>query len=79
MGVGKKVMWGLMSATTAKVARTATRRAMHNNYGNPRLPVQARQRSGLGTALMWAAAAGVVLAVADVFKEQRTIVKERSV
>ena len=79
MGVGQKVMWGLLGATTAKATRTATRRAMHNNYGNPRLPQQARRRSGLGTALIWAAATGVVLAMADVFKEQRTIVKERSV
>lgn len=78
MGVGRTVMWGLAGATTSKMARVATRRAMHNSYGDPRLPQRARVRDGLGTALMWAAATGIVLALADVMKEQRSIVKERT-
>jgi hypothetical protein len=78
MGVGRTVMWGLMGATTTKVARKATRRAMHDDWGDPRLPERARVRDGLATALMWAAATGIVLAMADVLKEQRSIVKERT-
>jgi hypothetical protein len=64
--------------TATKAARAGTRRALHTRYGSPRLPRQAKRRSGLSTAMMWAAGAGVVLALADVFKEQKQIVKERT-
>jgi anti-sigma factor RsiW len=79
MGVGRKLMWGLAGMAATKVARAGTRRAMHNPMGQPRLPMQARRRTGLGTAVMWAAGAGIVLAMADVFKEQKQIVKQRVV
>ncbi len=79
MGMGRKLMWGLAGMTATRVARAGTRRALHTPYGSPRLPRQAKARSGLKTAVMWAAGAGVVLALADVFKEQKKIVKERTI
>lgn len=63
--------YGLIGAATTKLARTATRRAMHLRGGAPRLPRAARQRSGLGMLLMLAAAAGAILAIGDVVQEQR--------
>ena len=79
MGIGKKIMWGLAASTATKVARSGTRRALHTRYGSPRLPRQARARSGLRTGLMWAAGAGIVLALADVFREQKKIVKDKTI
>ena len=48
-----------------------TRRALHNARGTPRVPRSARRRSGIGPMLAWAAALGVLLALADVLREQR--------
>ena len=73
----RKVMWGVASGVTSKVVRNATRKAMHTSYGAPRLPNPVRRRSGLGTALLWAAGAGAFLALADVLKEQRQMMAER--
>lgn len=75
--LARKVMWGVASGLTSKVVRSATRRALHTGYGAPRLPTPARRRSGFGTALMWAAGAGAVLAIADTLKDQRRMVQER--
>jgi hypothetical protein len=77
MGIGKKMMWGLAASTATRAARAGTRRALHTRYGAPRLPRPAKRRGGLSTALMWAAGAGIVLALADVFKEQKKMVRER--
>ncbi len=78
MGIGKKLMWGLAGMTATKVARAGTRRAMHTRYGDPRLPQRVKARSGFSNVLMLAAGAGIVLAVADVLKEQKQIAKERA-
>ncbi len=78
MGIGRKVMWGLAGAATTKATRAMTRRAMHNRYGSPRLPRPVQRKNGMGAALMLAAGAGLVLALSDVFKEQRKIVRERA-
>ncbi|HEX7238783.1 MAG TPA: hypothetical protein VF263_00845 [Longimicrobiaceae bacterium] len=69
--LARNMMWGLMGATTTKVARRATRRALHDPVGAPRLPRTARRKSGLGMTLAWAAGAGVALALADVLREQK--------
>lgn len=79
MGIGRKVMWGLAAATASKVARRGTRSAMHTDYGSVRLPRRVRAKNGLGTVLMFAVGTGVVLALADVLKEQKQIVKQRNV
>jgi hypothetical protein len=62
---------GILGGTTTMLARSATRRAMHGKSGAPRLPQAARRRQGMGTMLVWAAAAGVILALADILIEQR--------
>jgi hypothetical protein len=62
---------GILGGTTTMLARRATRRAMHRRGGRPRLPRAARARQGLAVMLAWAAAAGVILALADLFIEQR--------
>jgi hypothetical protein len=76
-GIAQKITWGLLGAATTKATKSATRRALHRD-GRPRLPRRARLGNGLGTALMWAGATGIVLALSDVFKEQRHDVAERS-
>lgn len=76
--IAQHLVWGLLGATTTKMARRATRRAMHNPYGSPRLPVAARRSAGLGTTLAWAAGTGVALALADVLREQRKDVQKRA-
>jgi hypothetical protein len=76
--IGRNVVYGVLGAATTRVARRATRRAMHTDRGTPKLPVAARRRSGLGMALAWAAGAGAVMAIADVLKEQRKDTTERS-
>lgn len=63
--------YGLIGAATTKLARTATRKAMHRRSGAPRLPAAARRSNGLGMLIVLAAAAGAVLALGDVLQEQR--------
>jgi hypothetical protein len=63
--------YGLIGAATTKLARTATRKAMHMRSGAPRLPQAARRNNGLGMMLVLAAAAGAMLAIGDVLLERR--------
>jgi hypothetical protein len=51
--------------------RRATRRAMHTPEGVTRLPRAAKRNHGIGTVIALAAAAGAMLALADVLQEQR--------
>jgi hypothetical protein len=62
---------GVLGGATTMLARRATRRAMHHADGAPKLPLSTRRKRGLGAVLLWAAAAGVILALADVLMEQR--------
>lgn len=62
---------GILGGATTSLTRSVTRRAMHDRLGRPRVPRAVRRRNGLGTMLMWAAAMGVLLALADVMREQR--------
>ncbi|MEW6268886.1 MAG: hypothetical protein AB1689_06260 [Thermodesulfobacteriota bacterium] len=63
---------GILGGTTTMLTRRVARRAMHRKGGDPRVvPRTARRRHGLATVLAWAAAAGVLLALADVLLEQR--------
>lgn len=63
---------GTVGGATTMLVRTAARRAMHAKGGAPRLPGAARRQRGFGIMLAWAAAAGVLLAIADLLLEQRT-------
>jgi hypothetical protein len=60
----------MLGSAATLLARRATRRAMHDAEGDVRLPDVA-QRSTLGTMLLVAAAAGALLALADILREQR--------
>lgn len=66
---------GILGGTTTMLARNATRKVIHRQLGSPR----ARSLGGRGvlTVLLWAAAAGVIFAVADVLLEQRKISSQR--
>ena len=70
MGLGGKLMWAVAGTTASKMARNYTRKTLHTDYGAPRLPRKARRQSGLGMMLGWAVATGVIMALADVLKEQ---------
>jgi hypothetical protein len=70
MAIGRKLMWAVVGGVTSKVVRSATRRAMHNDVGNPRLPQPVRRRRGMGTALTWVVGASALMAIADTLSEQ---------
>jgi hypothetical protein len=70
MGLGGKLMWAVAGSAASKMARNYTRRTLHTDYGAPRLPRKARRQSGLGMMLGWAVLTGVIMALADMFKEQ---------
>lgn len=71
MALAHTVGLGMVGSATTMLARRATRRAMHRPGGDARLPRAAHQNKGLGMVLLLAAAAGVILALADVLQEQR--------
>jgi len=70
------VGWGLVGAATTMLARRATRRAMHEPSGAPRLPRAARKSNSFGMMLVFAAAAGAMLALGDILQEQRKHVSQ---
>jgi hypothetical protein len=53
------------------LARNATRRALHDQNGEPRLPRVSRRSNGLTSFLITAAASGALLALVDVVQEHR--------
>jgi len=69
--------WGLVGAATTMLARRLTRRTLYHG-SRPRLPDAARRANGVGGLLMVAAAAGAMLAVADVLQDQRRLVAHRA-
>lgn len=70
MAIGRKLMWMTLGTAASKVVRKKTRNALHNQWGNPRLPHTVRRKRGMGSALAWAVGTGVVMALADVLSEQ---------
>lgn len=62
---------GILGGAATMLTRTATRKALYARNGAPRLPRAAQERHGIGTMLLWAAAAGILLAVADVLLDQK--------
>jgi hypothetical protein len=77
-GMMQKVTWGVAAMAATKVARSGTRRALHDDGGAVRLPGAVRQRNGFLTAVLWAVTAGVLLGLSDILREQRKEVAERS-
>jgi hypothetical protein len=71
MGMADQMTAAVLGGATTMVARRVTRSALHDTFGEPRLPARMRHQRGLGTMLLWAAAAGIILALADVLMEQR--------
>jgi hypothetical protein len=72
MRLARTVGLGLIGSATTMLVRAATRKAMHAPDGTPRLPSAARHNSGFGAIVVLAAAAGAMLALADVLQEQRS-------
>jgi hypothetical protein len=68
--LSRKILWAVVGTAASKVVRSRTRKAMHTEYGAPRLPYPVRRRSGLGTAILLAAGTGALMALADVLNEQ---------
>lgn len=60
------------------LVRRLTRRAMHDESGEPRMPRSVRRSNTWGVALLLAGAAGALLALGDVLKEQRQYVAQRA-
>lgn len=67
---------GLAGAATTMLARTMTRRAMHDRRGAPRLPRAAQRNQSFWMVIALATAAGVLLAVGDVLQQQRKRVSQ---
>jgi hypothetical protein len=76
MSFVRNLGWGVAGASVTTVVRAITRDALHRDNGTPRLPRAARRSPTFGKMLALAATAGVVLAFADVVKEQRKRVTE---
>ena len=68
--MGGKLMWAVAGTAASKMARKYTRSALYNDRGAPRLPSKARRQSGVGMMLGWAIATGIIMALADMLKEQ---------
>ena len=62
---------GLVGAAVTMLARRATRRAMYDERGEPKLPRAARKSNSVVMLLIVAAASGVALALGDVLHDHR--------
>lgn len=62
---------GLAGAATTMLVRKTAKRAMYTRTGAPRLPQPVRSNNSFAMVLLLAAAAGAMLAIADVLQEQR--------
>jgi hypothetical protein len=78
MAIAQTFGWGMAGAATTMLARTATRRAMHERSGAPRLPRATRENNSFGMMLLLATVTGIALALGDVLKEQRKHVAQHS-
>jgi hypothetical protein len=71
MASARTVALGVVGAAVTMVARKATRRAMHDESGAPKLPRAARRTDSVTMLLIVAAATGALLALVEVLQEQR--------
>lgn len=70
MSLGRKMMWMVVGTATSRLVRGATRRALHNHAGRPKLPAKVRRSRDLGMAIALAAGASALMGFGDVLKEQ---------
>ena len=77
MGAGGKAGLGMAGAAVTMLARKMTRRMMHDERGEPKLPRAARRSNSVTMVLMVAAASGVLLALAEILQEERRHLEER--
>lgn len=78
MAWAQRVGFGLVGAATTMLVRRVTRRTMHDEHGNPKLPRTVQRSRSLGLMLVLAGAAGALLALGDVLQEQRAEVAQRA-
>lgn len=78
MRTAQGVGLGLIGAATTMLARRLTRRAMHEDSGEPKMPTAVRRSNSVGIMLLLAGAAGALLAFGDVLKEQRQQLTQRA-
>lgn len=71
MASARTVALGLVGAAVTMLARNATRRAMHDERGAPKLMRAARRGNSVTMLLIMAAASGALLALTEVLQEQR--------
>jgi len=71
MASARTVALGLVGAAVTMLARKATRRAMHDESGAPKLMRAARRSNSVTMLLIVAAASGALLALTEVLQEQR--------
>ena len=71
MASARTVGLGMLGAAVTMLARKATRRAMHDERGAPKLPRATRRSNSVTMLLIVAAASGALLAFSDVLQEQR--------
>ena len=71
MASARTVALGVVGAAVTMFARSATRRAMHDERGAPKLARAARRTDSVTMMLIVAAATGALLALAEVLQEQR--------
>ncbi len=71
MASARTVTLGLVGAAVTVLARNATRRAMHDESGEPKLMRAVRRNSSVTMLLIMAAASGALLAFTEVLQEQR--------
>jgi hypothetical protein len=71
MTSARTVALGIVGATVTMLARNATRRAIHDARGVPKLPRAARRSNSVTMLLIIAAASGALLALSDLLQEQR--------
>jgi hypothetical protein len=78
MSTVQRIGLGFVGAATTMIVRRLTRRTMHKQTGQPKLPRALRMSNSVGTMLVLAGTAGALLALGDVLQEQRKHVAQRA-
>lgn len=77
MATVQRLGWGLVGAGTTMLARRVVRALLYKG-DRPRLAPTTRHDTGVPTLLLFAAASGVALAIADMLQDQRKYVAQRA-
>jgi len=78
MAAAQRIGLGLIGAGTTMLVRRLTRRTMHEETGEPKLPDMVRRSKSVWLLLLLSGAAGALLALGDVLQEQRKQVAQRA-